>query len=327
MTRQRRAVSLSLGSSLPHRSIQMKQFLAPIACLMMGVRGNWGATSLRLPIMIAVATLCISSTTRTDAQNTQVKFEVVSIKPAPSGSTYTGSGANETGYSATNVPLSQVIAQAYLTAANPEFVPPVDWVKNGPKWVIDDRYDIVAKVDDTSIERLKSMTQMQRTAAVAQALRAMLADRFKLTTRTIQVNVPGYALLIGKHGIKMKEASPEEPAPTRGMAFGGTWRIMAVRSPDGGPSANRYVQITMAELAAYLGSGTTPVVDQTGLSGRYDFDLPFMDAVGSREEGSLVPSRDVAHKFDWAAVGLEMKPLQVQVPGVSIEHIERPSAN
>jgi uncharacterized protein (TIGR03435 family) len=124
----------------------------------------------------------------------------------------------------------------------------------------------------------------------------------------------------------MKEAGPEEAMPTRGMAFGGAWRLMAVRSPDG-EAANRYLQISMSELAAFLGSGTIPVVDQTGLSGRYDFDLPFVNPVGSGEESAFAPSRDFSQTFNWAAVGLAMKPLKMQVSGVSIEHIERPSEN
>jgi uncharacterized protein (TIGR03435 family) len=125
----------------------------------------------------------------------------------------------------------------------------------------------------------------------------------------------------------MKEAGPGEPIPSGGMTFGGTWKIMAVRTPDGKPSANRYLQIAMPELAAFLGSGKTPVVDQTGLTGRYDFELPIVDAVALGEEGASAPGLDVARRFDWAAIGLEMKPINVQVLGVSIQHIDRPSEN
>ena len=289
---------------------------------------RWIGGASAFSIMFAMAALCFCAWDMScQAQDRPVRFDVVSIKANRSGSMNVSSGANNSGYNATNAPLGRVIAQAYLVSTNSEFVPPVDWVKGAPAWVMNERYDIAAKADDASIEAMKGMTKAQRTAAVAEALRAVLADRCKLRARTIPIDVPGYALLVSKRGIKMKEAAQGEPLPSGGLTFGGAWKFTPVRSPDGRQSANKYSQISMPELAAFVGSGATPVVDQTGLSGRYDFELPVVDTAMPGEEGASMPRIDLAHRFDWAAVGLDMKSMKVQVSGVAIEHIERPSEN
>lgn len=288
---------------------------------------RWITGTSAFSILFVMAVLCFCALDMiSQAQDRPVRFDVVSIKANRSGSMNVSSGANNTGYYATNVPLGRVIAQAYLVSTTSEFVPPVDWVKGAPAWVMNERYDIAAKADDASIEAMKGMTKAQRTAAVAEALRGVLADRFKLRARTIPIDVPGYALLVSKRGTKMKEAAQGEPLPSGGLTFGGAWKFTPVRSPDGRQSS-KYWQISMPELAAFLGSGATPVVDQTGLSGRYDFELPVVDTAMPGEEGASMPRIDLAHRFDWAAVGLDMKSMKVQVSGVAIDHIERPSEN
>ncbi|HEV2619401.1 MAG TPA: TIGR03435 family protein, partial [Acidobacteriaceae bacterium] len=161
-------------------------------------------------------------------------------------------------------------------------------------------------------------------------LRAMLEDRFKLVAHTVPVEVQGYTLVVGKHGLKMKETPPGEPLPSNGMSFGdGSWKVVTRRGADGKPSGVAYYQITMAELVSHFAQGTTPVADQTGLTARYDFELPVMDA-GSPDgaAGSAPPPQlDIAHRYDWAAIGLEMKPVKASLLTVFIDHIERPSAN
>jgi uncharacterized protein (TIGR03435 family) len=107
--------------------------------------------------------LCISGCgAPIQAQDRQVKFEIISIRPNHTGSMNMSSGPTKSGYTATNVPLSRVIAESYMVATNSELVPPVDWVRNAPGWVMNDRYDIIAKADDAGIEAMKDMTKMQR---------------------------------------------------------------------------------------------------------------------------------------------------------------------
>jgi uncharacterized protein (TIGR03435 family) len=258
-------------------------------------------------------------------------FDVASIRPNNSGSPGVAWGVSRTGYNANNVPLARVILDAYLRTPNSSSVigPPLDRLKGAPGWVMNAPYDITAKADDTTIEAMKSLNDAQRMSLVAPMLRAMLEDRFKLVAHTTPVDVPGYALVVGKHGIKMKETPPGEPMPANGMSFGGSWKSVSRRTADGRQSGNAYLGITMAELTAFIGSGATPVVDQTGLTGKYNVELAIMDigSPGGGDGSAPTPRPDIAHAYDWEAIGLEMKPIKVPVLSVVIDHIERPSEN
>jgi len=159
-----------------------------------------------------MAALCVGgSMMAVRAQERATKFDVVSIKQDKSGSMGVSVGANRTGYRASNAPLVRVILEAYLVAPNSEILLPIDRLKDAPAWVMHDAYDITAQADEATIEAMKDMTETQRLAYEAPMLRAMLADRFKLATHTVSTEVQGYALVVGKHGIKMKVAPPDEP--------------------------------------------------------------------------------------------------------------------
>jgi uncharacterized protein (TIGR03435 family) len=257
-------------------------------------------------------------------------FDVTSIRPSNSGSQLVFWGVGGTGYSTLNAPLGRVILDAYLGHPNLLPVgPPLDRLKGAPAWVMNAPYDITAKADEATIEAMKGLDQRQQLGLVAPMLRAMLEDRLKLVAHTVPVDVPGYALVVSKHGVKMKETPPDEPMPAYGLSFGGSWKVVFRRAADGRQSGNAYIGITMAELAASIGSGATPVVDQTGLTGKYDVELAFMymDSSGGTDGSVPQPRPDIAHVYDWEAIGLEMKPIKAPVPSVVIDHIERPSEN
>ena len=267
------------------------------------------------------------------ALTTASTFEVVSIRPYKNSSVDSSWGATQTGYDATNVPLVQVILQAYFAPSgddilSQQFPAPMDRLKNAPPWVMTEPYNIAAKVAPATADAMKDMKPLQWMALEAPMLRAMLQDRCKLVVHTMPIEVPGYALVVGKHGMKIKEAQPDEPEPPHVFKLAGNkWMVIPRQSgPDATPYIH-YLQITMAELTAFLGKGATPLVDQTGLTGRYDFELPIIDTSSPGAENSSAPDLDVAHKYDWGALGLEMKPIKVPAVDLVIDHIERPTEN
>src|ERR1035441_8158469 len=270
----------------------------------------------RIPLLLVVECLAVSGPAAMGQVGAATgakapAFEVASIRPNNSGSHGVAWGVSGTGYSANNAPLARVILDAYLGASNLSSVigPRLDRLKGAPAWVMNAPYDITAKADDATIEAMKGLNQTQRMGLVAPMLRAMLEDRFKLVAHTMPIDAPGYALVVGKHGIKMKETPPGEPMPANGMSFGGSWKSVSRRTADGRQSGNAYLGITMAELAAFIGSGATPVVDQTGLTGKYDVELAIMDMdpSGGGDGSAPTPRPDIAHAYDWEAIGLEMK--------------------
>jgi len=260
------------------------------------------------------------------------EFDVVSIRPNNSGSNGGAWGVTRNEYRAKNVPLSVIILSAFLGKGSAS----LDRLKDAPTWVMTDKYDITAKADDATADAWKGLRQAQQIAIVAPMLRAMLEDRCKLVAHTVPTEIPGYALVLGKHALKLKDWQPDEPLPKSYGRFEGGWMIAYSAPGDPAPSTT-FLKITIAELIEFISGGGPPVLDRTGLTGTYDIVLPRFETVSPPSPdlpGIAQPAApamavylDAAHLFDWQSVGLEMKP--IKVPGVNlvIDHIERPSEN
>lgn len=254
-------------------------------------------------------------------------FDVVTIKPNNSGSNDGAWGVQQNRYSAKNTPLSRIILQAYLG----QMAVSEDRLKGAPAWVKTDPYDIVAKADDATAALWKGMRQAQQVAIAAPLLRTMLEDRCKLVAHTVPTEIDGYALVVGKNGNKMKQAQPDEPKPEHYAQFEGGWMI--VFPSMNGPDAKQvvtYRQVTMAEFTAFISMGGKPILDQTGLAGKWDFDVPLLidpNPPEAAEGAAPAPRADAAHAYNWGAIGLELKPIKVPAFDLVIDHIERPSEN
>jgi uncharacterized protein (TIGR03435 family) len=116
-----------------------------------------------------------------------------------------------------------------------------------PSWVNDERYDITAKADGrTPEDQLRAMLQ------------TLLKERFKLElhrqTKVMQV----YALVVAKGGHKMQETASEGPS------------TMQEDERKGVVTGQANLWDMTARLSQLLG---TPVVDMTGLKGRYAFTV------------------------------------------------------
>jgi uncharacterized protein (TIGR03435 family) len=166
------------------------------------------------------------------------------------------------------VPLKFLVEQAWNLTD--------DMLVGAPKWMDSDRYDIVAKapVADLDIEDVWTM------------LRALMVERFQLTTHTEDRPVTAYTLVAVKP--KMKKADPAGRTKYKeGPAADG-------KDPrDKTPILSRLVtcqNMTMAQFAEKLkdiapGYIHTPVLDATGLEGGYDFTLSFSAAGLTRPPG------------------------------------------
>jgi uncharacterized protein (TIGR03435 family) len=130
-----------------------------------------------------------------------------------------------------------------------------------PKWMDTERYDIVAKAPhDTPAEDLVPM------------LKSLLIERFKLAAHTADRPVPVFLLTAGKNP-KLKEGDPasrSECTISRGQTGNGPsampLKIYACRNT----TMAKFAELIRIQATGYLRS---PVVDQTGLKGAYDFTL------------------------------------------------------
>jgi len=154
----------------------------------------------------------------------------------------------------------------------------------GPSWLESERYDITAKLPSgTTKEQANIMLQN------------LLAERFHLKLHHDTKEFSGYELVVGKNGSKLKPTSPADaavdqaaspasfangPPKPDGNGFIPLDRpgmvIMMRMSPKGAAAHLTARAQPLARLLDTLGNQLKrPVVDKTGLTGKYDFTLEF----------------------------------------------------
>lgn len=251
-------------------------------------------------------------------------FDVVSIKPARPGQPW-HFGFGPTGYSASGVTLGMVIYQAYF-AMN---MGGKDAVMGAPDWVGKDTWDIETKVAPEDIAEY----QRQRTRAdianpiAQQMLQTMLAERCQLIVHRIPAEMPAFAITVAKDGPKLTEAPSDQAPPSGGIpALGGGFLVPYHRGEK--PKVG-YYGVSMQTFAQQLrGMAGGPVVDRTGLSGKYNFELTWLGLDPDEHEGAI-SSDDPFPLSHWnlAAIGLKVERIQIPTEHIVIDHIEKPSPN
>jgi uncharacterized protein (TIGR03435 family) len=236
-------------------------------------------------------------------------FDVATIKPndsgAPSMQQLTIRGRD---FKVVNGSLGDLIAFAYDVQAK-QIVGAADWIHN-------DRYDIAAVPD---VEGAPSLTQLRG------MVRKLLADRFQLTFHHEKRELPAFVLTVGKTGEKLTPTQATGPLP--GLGFGPGKNGLTLHVQNG----------TMGDLAGFLQSTVLdrPVVDQTGITGKFDINLLFLpdDSLFNGHPPKLPPPTDTADTppslFDafQQQLGLKLSPEKAQVDVIAIDRVGKPSGN
>ena len=190
----------------------------------------------------------------------------------------------------------------------------------GPDWINNTRYAIQAKPPDSIRDAMQTMTIAERMKEIDEMQQSLLADRFQLKAHFETREMPVYQLVLAKGGLKLKE----EPDPTK-HRFG-----MNPSSFRG--SATIHDLIDILECSADIGG--REVIDQTGLTGVYDFSLkwtPLQTAAAPGGGSGTAPSPDVEGASLFTAIeeqlGLKLVPTKEPGQVLVIDHIERPSEN
>ena len=225
---------------------------------------------------------------------------VASIKPAK---------ADARGYSirplagrvsAQNVTLKMLIGEAYHVY---DFQ-----ISGGPKWIDADRFDVEAKVDGEVIPGKKQLQAM---------LQNLLEDRFALRVRHETKEMPVFALVGGKSGVKLQ--SPRNPDGEVMFRVSQRSRIIAENAP---------LEHLTEALTFLIGR---PVLDQTALKGAFDYKLewspdewPLRSSEAPPQTDGSLPSLDAALQQQ---LGLRLVSQRDRVDLIILEKAERPTAN
>jgi uncharacterized protein (TIGR03435 family) len=234
-------------------------------------------------------------------------FDVATIKPvepdAKAGRYIIMQGTN--GFVVKHYTLKLLIAAAY--DLNPKTV------SGGPAWIDTDPYDITALTPGAVRPARDEQMAM---------LRGLLADRFKLTFHREAREYSIYELTVAKGGEKLKQTAAAADDPPA---------LISTVYPDHLllPARNA----TMAEFTSLLQRAVLdrPVVDKTGLTGHYDFDLTWAaDESQFGGEVPVAPPEAQAPPFFTAIeqqLGLKLEATRGPVDALIVEGVERPSAN
>ena len=187
---------------------------------------------------------------------------------------------------------------------------PIGSVFGGPSWVEQDRFDVIAKAP------------LAATDADLQAmLKALLADRFKLTTHDDKRPLEVFTLTVAKRNANLKEVE-SKGAP--GIC----------RPPDAkeGPQAYTVMNcqnLTMAQFALYFrqyAGSFVPhrIVDLTGLTGTYTFTLKWSPF--GQLNGKAADDPNAYISFFEAVdqqLGLKLTPEKRPLPVLTIDSVNR----
>ena len=146
-------------------------------------------------------------------------FEVASIRRNTSGEPGASLDMSRGAVRATNVPLQIIIRQAFDVMDSQ--------IVGAPAWVTSDRYDIVAKAPD-GIATAEAMRPL---------LRALLADRFKLTTHAEMRDLPVFNLVLARADRRFGPSLRPAPVDCVGVAQGHRRLRLPLPRRTSGPTA------------------------------------------------------------------------------------------
>jgi uncharacterized protein (TIGR03435 family) len=227
-------------------------------------------------------------------------FEVASVKQNKSGAPFIRFGSAPGGrLNADNVPVRELIRFAYALQ-NFQMI-------GGPAWINDERFDIVAKAPEGTPPSGPPAPGMPSPQQLM--LQNLLAERFKLKAHRETRDMPIYALLLarpdGKLGPKIEVSTTDcaARAAARGRGAGGgppaapPIPAPGERPPCGmfmGPASIAAGDVGMKQLAQSLSPRVGRIViDKTGLTGNYSFNLDFTPDPAQIPQGPPPPGVQV----------------------------------
>lgn len=279
------------------------------------ITGTWNQGGTPLPLVLQHVTdaaaweIPVPVPVKQMPENADPSFDVATIKPNNSGvAALQGLTMNGRHFVTRNSSLGDLISFAYDVQAKQ--------IIGAPDWISKDRYDIDAVPD---VEGAPSTLQLRV------MVQKLVADRFKLAFHHDKKELSAFVLTVGKNGQKL--------TPTQ--LTGSTLPGIGFRPTAGGLTMN-VMNGSMVTFAAVLQMVVLdrPVVDQTGITGKFDFNVTFMpDDSQFNGRPMRLPASDsveaAPNLFDAVQqqLGLKLTAEKTAVDVLVIDHVEKPSAN
>jgi uncharacterized protein (TIGR03435 family) len=263
------------------------------------------ALLLLLGVAVAAAPLLV-------AQDLTARFEVASIKPsavdsrAPDNTDVQPSGR----VIITNMRLGDLVRGVFEVERH-ELV----LGERVPSWFTSEGWDIIAQGPPGASQ-----------AQVGAMLQHLLIDRFKLVTRRETRETPMYALVVarsdGRLGPQLMPSSADCAAMA--AAFKSTGARQGPDSPVCGvkPIRGQFrgTGIRLNDLARALAVSGRPVVDATGLTGSFDFELKWTPDDAPADGGGASLFTAIQEQL-----GLRLEPRQTPTNVFVVDSVERPT--
>ncbi len=232
------------------------------------------------------------------ARDADPAFEVATIKQSKPDDHAVGHDARGRHVTVENYTVNQMIGFAYGVHRTQ--------LEGGPSWLDEQHYDIDGVADVAGKPNDMQMKAM---------IRRLLADRFQLTIHHDKKRLSVYAITVGKGGAKLTKSLGDPNGLPDVEGNGDSTGLEA-----------KFTNYSMADLARSLQAmgQERPVVDQTGITGRYDFKLKWWPDASQNPAPNAAPVLSTALQEQ---LGLKLEATKAIVDVIVIDHVEQPSAN
>jgi uncharacterized protein (TIGR03435 family) len=274
------------------------------------IAGTFAQGPGTLPVTLARATKetawALPAPPKSMASDAPLVFEVATVKPSnpdTPGKLFTVRGREVL---TINTTLSDLITMAYNVHTGQ--------ISGGPAWMEIDKFDVTGRPQAEGVPNTEQLRGL---------IKSVLADRFKLTVHTEKNELPAYVLVVGNKGHKLTP-NTSNPNGLPALLFKGLGVLPVVNA-------------TLGDFARVMTQAVLdrPVVDQTGLQGRFDFTLTWTpDESQFRSMGVRIPPPPADGSGPpglFTAVqeqlGLRFDRTNAPVEVVVIDRVEKPSDN
>jgi uncharacterized protein (TIGR03435 family) len=280
------------------------------------ISGTWMESQTPVPMILERATPATEWTIPPPpvklppmAADANPSFEVATIKPSKPEQLGKGFQVRGDHFMTRNTTLTDLITFAYGVQQKQ--------VVGQAEWMDKDKWDIEAQPDVPGAPNKNQVMTM---------VKKLLADRFELKFHEDKKELSAYVLTMSKTGNKMTAGSTD-PNQLPGLFF---QRV-------GSPTVLGVVNATMTDFSELMQSAVLdrPVVDQTALSGKWNFQLKWT-ADESQFGGlgvKIPPPTDAADAPPplftaiQEQIGLKLEAGKADVKVLVIDKAEKPSAN